>query len=626
MAFCHNCGNELAPGNKFCAKCGASVADAPVFIPTPEVVSDVAPEITSTEEVQAEPVQGVYAPIQEQAPEAPKPPKKPIDKKKLGITIGIIAMVVILVVAAVLVITGINKKKRLKAANERKKVVVREFIETEFEGYDSLGTLDVDISSDIKFEILYSSGVNLKKDKDGEYIEPDFDKLTKKEIEKYTLARSLYTSFYVSADYRYELSNGDKVKITLSYDEDIAKKLGVNIIFEEYEVEVTDLKELKEVNPFDSKYFSIVQSGKDGYINVEVKKLTDDKWLDYLSYSYDGWYHSVGDIIEFTISDYNYEVMVSTYGIKLTERSYKYTIEDADKYIQDVNDISEDLDTYVDSIAKEQIESECSTEVSYEITGYECIGKYLFAEEDENAAFYIYKVTMKLKNGDVIDGYVALKLSNIVQCLDGSQTYNEYVSFYNNYYYLDDIKIKTYKSEVALFDYIYGNNMSEGTKFTMTDGLTSYVMEVTDEELEEIGALVTEVYNAINDGDVDKLKELTLSPGIISVYFEDEKEVAEMIEEDLDDNVTEYSDAELGEDIYVYTVSQMNIVKSKIEDDDITAPEFEKIVRVEVNFKYHDNYWKEDGSDSMDLKAYKEDGKWYILYFLDYFALSKLDY
>ena len=55
MNFCSNCGNQLAPSSKFCSKCGAPVAAAPV--PVEPVYVAPAP----VEPVYAAPAEPVYA-------------------------------------------------------------------------------------------------------------------------------------------------------------------------------------------------------------------------------------------------------------------------------------------------------------------------------------------------------------------------------------------------------------------------------------------------------------------------------------------------------------------------------------------------------------------------------------
>lgn len=197
--ICVHCGRDIPNGTKFCPFCGQPVAaDQPAGQPAFNIQPGA-----SVQPPQQPPVMGAQQPMggQPAAATATVTPKAPIDPKKLAVPVA---------VAAVVVVGGVL------IATHKPTVNLNKYITLSAEGYNSIGTLDVEFDTD-----------KLEKDY-GKKIAKNFQKAMKNhEEDTYglsNLAGSLYeggeTSLFVtycadgSADKTRNLSNGDVVTYT----------------------------------------------------------------------------------------------------------------------------------------------------------------------------------------------------------------------------------------------------------------------------------------------------------------------------------------------------------------------------------------------------------------------------
>ena len=176
MAFCNNCGAQLPDDGKFCTTCGAKVEEA------------AAP----TAAKQAAPTQA--APVQKE--------KKPVNKK-LFIILGAAVLALIVVVAVIVVIVNIVKTNQ--AIKDKTLVLNEKFFDIEVTGYDTLGTISIEVNDEFEDAAYDALGFTSKKDRKKDKAKEKYKDL------KYTI------NYELSKDEL--LANGDEITIKVVVDD-----------------------------------------------------------------------------------------------------------------------------------------------------------------------------------------------------------------------------------------------------------------------------------------------------------------------------------------------------------------------------------------------------------------------
>ncbi len=458
MAFCNNCGAELPEGGKFCTKCGTKVEAAPVVEPAPvpaentvtETVENAAPKVTENTVNQApeqppvyEMPQGMPQPspydmpqgMPQGMPQQVKKEKKPVNKK-LIIIIAAAALALIIIIVAVVIIANVIKTKKEIAAKTIK--FTEEFLEIEYSGYDGYGEASITIDrTDFKPVAYKAMG----------YEE---DSKSSKASDKYI---DLLYGITIDVSDKTGLSNNQEITVKITVDEEVLDD--VDVIFKdvEFTFTVSGLEEVEEYNPFDD--IEVTTSGVDGDVWFTWRYVGDN---DYLStYSFEASKTSdlsIGDTITITLDDYYVEALLNGYGIMVTETEKTYTVESADHYLSEFDEISESLLEDMKEAAEEEIEDYYSTSyLNVSLDSYEYYGAYFLKGIDsswstyDNMLYLIYKGTVSSKKDkfDPVTVYLPVRVYYIMELADGTQEYDDYVSFHSNY---DKIE--------GTYEYVYG--------------------------------------------------------------------------------------------------------------------------------------------------------------------------
>ena len=478
MSKCSNCGAELPENGKFCTSCGTKVeqvAAAPVVEPAAEPVAEAAATETAATAVPVqEPVNSAYSmPAEPVAKE-----KKPVNKK-LFIILGAALLALIMVIVVAVVIANIVKnKKEIEAKTIKFK---EDYISVTFEGYNTMGTVKVEINREEFQKVAYKAmgyGKNSKSEK----------------------AAEEYLDLIYGIDFQVDktnVSNGDEVTVKVVADEEVMDDVDVILKDAEFKVTVEGLVDVTLYDPFEDIKLNL--SGFDGDVYFDWDYIGTESINDY-SFSCDDRYnHSIGDTVTLKLDDYYVDYLLEYYNVMVTVTEKTYTIDKANKYITSIDEIDEDtLDSMKDD-AEYEIDDEydgyfydCS------IDSYDYIGMYMFDEidGDDNYTYLIYEGTVSSDDDefDPVTVYMAIRFTDLIDKIDGTQSYNSYPYFVYN---TEDIEgtydyIFGYLSERDLFEDIFAEHDEDDYTFELTDDLTDYSQyeedvedEVTDEESDE---------------------------------------------------------------------------------------------------------------------------------------------
>lgn len=435
--ICVHCGRDIPNGTKFCPFCGQPVAaDQPAGQPAFNIQPGA-----SVRPPQQPPVMGAQQPMggQPAAATATVTPKAPIDPKKLAVPVA---------VAAVVVVGGVL------IATHKPTVNLNKYITLSAEGYNSIGTLDVEFDTD-----------KLEKDY-GKKIAKNFQKAMKNhEEDTYglsNLAGSLYegneTSLFVtycadgSADKTRNLSNGDVVTYTWDGVNEQTKKeaeemFGVKIKCSDVTYKVSGLTAVNTFDAFDGVEVEFNGISPDG--SATVNTLPTAEAAKDLYYTLDEQYNLAnGDTVTVTVHSNrdDFSDCIEKYGAIPAATEKTYTVEGLNEYVTDSDGLTDSVLVSLQNQAQDVLnayiakswDSECVT-----LKGMSYLGYYILTPKNKD-------------NYGVSQDVIILPYQ---------------VTSHNHF---EDDKGQVYDADVSYYWYIAFRNVSKDADGNIAGGLDDY--------------------------------------------------------------------------------------------------------------------------------------------------------
>lgn len=435
--ICVHCGRDIPNGTKFCPFCGQPVAaDQPAGQPAFNIQPGA-----SVRPPQQPPVMGAQQPMggQPAAATATVTPKAPIDPKKLAVPVA---------VAAVVVVGGVL------IATHKPTVNLNKYITLSAEGYNSIGTLDVEFDTD-----------KLEKDY-GKKIAKNFQKAMKNhEEDTYglsNLAGSLYeggeTSLFVtycadgSADKTCNLSNGDVVTYTWDGVNEQTKKeaeemFGVKIKCSDVTYKVSGLTAVNTFDAFDGVEVEFNGISPDG--SATVNTLPTAEAAKGLYYTLDEQYNLAnGDTVTVTVHSNrdDFSDCIEKYGAIPAATEKTYTVEGLNEYVTDSDGLTDSVLVSLQNQAEDVLnayiakswDSECVT-----LKGMSYLGYYILTPKNKD-------------NYGVYQDVIILPYQ---------------VTSHNHF---EDDKGQVYDADVSYYWYIAFRNVSKDADGNIAGGLDDY--------------------------------------------------------------------------------------------------------------------------------------------------------
>ena len=435
--ICVHCGRDIPNGTKFCPFCGQPVAaDQPAGQPAFNIQPGA-----SVQPPQQPPVMGAQQPMggQPAAATATVTPKAPIDPKKLAVPVA---------VAAVVFVGGVL------IATHKPTVNLNKYITLSAEGYNSIGTLDVEFDTD-----------KLEKDY-GKKIAKNFQKAMKNhEEDTYglsNLAGSLYeggeTSLFVtycadgSADKTRNLSNGDVVTYTWDGVNEQTKKeaeelFGVKIKCSDVTYKVSGLTAVNTFDAFDGVEVEFNGISPDG--SATVNTLPTAEAAKGLYYTLDEQYNLAnGDTVTVTVHSNrdDFSDCIEKYGAIPATTEKTYTVEGLNEYVTDSDGLTDSVLVSLQNQAQDVLnayiakswDSECVT-----LKGMSYLGYYILTPKNKD-------------NYGVSQDVIILPYQ---------------VTSHNHF---EDDKGQVYDADVSYYWYIAFRNVSKDADGNIAGGLDDY--------------------------------------------------------------------------------------------------------------------------------------------------------
>ena len=401
-------------------------------------------------------------------PQQARPPKKPfkMTKQLWALLIAVIAVVVVAIVALVVV------------KNQKKKVNINDYISVEYNGYETAGTAYVDFDeTGFSEAVIKAQGKKLKNVKSLDDL--DWSDLTDlMGSSNWDLIDSI--TFDVKPDS--DLSNGDVVTVTASWNEDYEKKAGVKILSKEQEFTVEGLEEVKEVDPFED--IEVTFSGTPPYVYPDWTNNSDDDYLRYLWFNFED-YDSldVGDTVTLTVDESEENALAN--GYKFTQTSKEYIVSGVDSYVTSAADISADNLDSMKNEATDVLDAYFANNNSYiGNSGFSYEGSYYLVAKnsdtwgDTNVLYLVFSTTVTSAENafEPTVVYFPVKYTNIMALSDGSQSFNTYgdIEGYTDLEYDDGwYNVDGYTDGAQMFNDLVVTQKVDYT-YEVTDNLTQF--------------------------------------------------------------------------------------------------------------------------------------------------------
>lgn len=462
MSYCGNCGTNVPDNAEFCPNCGQKIdvaenaQNASANQTEGQNPNNQPNQATNQNPYQTAPNQGASQQGGFQYQGQPQRPAGPsffarlkTDKKLMGICIGALAALVVIIG---LIVWRVNASHT---------VDLTDYYTVEFDGADTAGTASVSLNETALYNALTDAGGRKVINAGAQY--------------------SIMNSIEAKVTPDEDLSNGDKVTLTISFNKAVAKQYGIKLKGKSKTFKVSGLKEVEEIDPFD--YITVSYTGVEPNIYVEIEEDSSEcDLVDYIYYDaepYSGL--SVGD--EFTITADVDEDYALSEGYKLTKTEKTYTVDGGDSYISSMDDIDEDTLATMKSDAEDEITAELAS-ASYTVSDQTYIGSYLLSAKNTSSSYYgntlylVYQATANDNDGEFsgVTVYMLVEYTDVIKKGDGTITYDDAYFPYQSSY-IDDA-----------WSYVYGyTDGSEMYNDIVTSNVDDYTATVTGDALKAFG-------------------------------------------------------------------------------------------------------------------------------------------
>ena len=302
-----------------------------------------------------------------------------------------------------------------------KSIDMQDYVTVSFNGVDGKGTAYVDVDYDRMGTKLLTSAQKRKLETGNGWgsINTAVGALG----QQWVLAEALDCELDQSS----ELSNGDKVTVTVTADKDILKQLGVKVKHKKLTFKVEGLVEVSNIDAFAD--ISVQFSGISPQGEAEIINNSSDDACMQFDYSLDqNSGLSNGDTVTVTISDYDLEGIAERTGKTPEEMSKSFTVEGLSAYVTKLDQVN---DTALASMKKEaedyiQALSARNYADTETINGFTYVGSYLEVAKPNAGAWHnnwldlVYEISYSNSYGGSFKYYYGIGFSDLVLQADNS--------------------------------------------------------------------------------------------------------------------------------------------------------------------------------------------------------------
>lgn len=392
--FCEKCGKQIPDNSSFCEHCGAKI----------EGLSTNRPQQNAGQT--------------QTTPQYSK--KSNTSGKRNGKAAGIIAAVSVVAVILIMVVVFFSTYK--------KKINLADYITVNYYGYDAFGTADISFDYEKFYGDLQKKSRKLKTAANTNNIDSLDDILSVLDSTNISAYGDLCSDLEWKLDKSDNLSNGDTVNVSFSFNNEKAKKYGIKYIGKTEKYTVDGLEEITELDPFAD--ISLEFSGTSPNVSVSLNNNSSNETVQALNFDISPNSNiKKGDTV--TVNVENDETsLLENYGCKLTSTSKEFTCDNVDEYISTLSDLDKETLSSMQSQSSDVINSYFANNKAYIAkSNLKYAGCYFLYRKktdswsSQNIIYVIYRANVKSKNKSFKNKvvYFPIKFDNIIKYADGSE-------------------------------------------------------------------------------------------------------------------------------------------------------------------------------------------------------------
>lgn len=301
------------------------------------------------------------------------------------------------------------------------KVDISEFITIECSGASGYGSVSAEVKEkELILEIF------------GDDTEEKIEKAS--DISKYTemlKGMEAVSNIKVNLDKSENVSNGDKIKVTVTISDEDKDAIPASFTNLEYEYTVEGLKEAKKIDPFAEDVMRVEYQGVSPDSTLSVTNVASESAIRAISYSLEersGLKN--GDTVKIK-AEYDEEDLLEE-GYVVTPEETSYTVANPYKYVEASSEIPADLDKKMETQALDVVQA-YSAQVNVKKTKWSLVGKYVLVNKSDQIGYgdahcrvyYVYKATVVPKNKEYKKKtvFVPVRYDDVVIGEGGTTTY-----------------------------------------------------------------------------------------------------------------------------------------------------------------------------------------------------------
>ena len=222
-----------------------------------------------------------------------------------------------------------------------------------------------------------------------------------------------------------DLSNDQKISVTVKYDKLLMEENDVEFKNATKEYTIKGLKELIEIDPFEYVTLDFNGTSPNGYVYYDIESDIDCvKWAA-MEFNKDDNLKN-GDTITLRVKQIAIDNAVNN-GYKFTVTSKDYKVEGLNYYYASLDEISDEHMKVYDQVAKETFDDAISWVSSIQYSDVKVIGKYFATSSvypSNNMIIYVYTATATSPEGNFDPTTIYMPVSMKVSCVENGKLGN----------------------------------------------------------------------------------------------------------------------------------------------------------------------------------------------------------